>query len=87
MYIFFTISIYLLVVYFFILSYFIIIINFVAHFAQLYLGIPASQASCERLFSIAKNDVVEKRTSMNPDLVESLLFLRKRKDIIDLIKG
>jgi hypothetical protein len=51
----------------------------------MYLAIPASQASCERLFSISKNDVVENRTSMNPELVGGLLFLRKRKDILDLI--
>jgi hypothetical protein len=54
--------------------------------AKTYLAIPASQASCERLFSISKNDVTESRTSMLPELVEALLFVRKRKDIKDLLK-
>jgi len=57
-----------------------------ATLARLYLSIPASQASCERLFSISKNDIVENRTSLNPDLAGALLFLRKRKDILDLIQ-
>jgi hypothetical protein len=57
-----------------------------AKLAKMYLGIPASQASCERLFSIAKNDITETRTSMLPDLVESLLFLRKRRDILSMMK-
>jgi hypothetical protein len=65
-------------------SYILILIN-LARLARLYLSIPASQASCERLFSISKNDVVENRTSMNPDLVGGLLFLRKRNDIFGLI--
>jgi len=56
-----------------------------AKLARLYLSIPASQASCERLFSISKNDIVENRTSINPDLAGALLFLRKRKDILGLI--
>jgi len=56
-----------------------------ANLARIYLAIPASQASCERLFSIAKNDITETRTSLLPDLVESLLFLRKKRDILDMI--
>jgi len=54
--------------------------------AKRYLGIPASQASCERIFSISKNDITETRTSMLPDLAESLLFLRKTRDIISMIQ-
>jgi hypothetical protein len=50
--------------------------------ARKYLGIPASQASCERIFSITKNDITETRTCIKPDLAQSLLMLRKRKDII-----
>ncbi len=57
---------------------------FLAQLAKKYLGIPASQASCERLFSISKNDITETRTCILPDLAESLLFVRKRKDILDL---
>jgi hypothetical protein len=53
--------------------------------AKRYLAIPASQASCERLFSISKNDITETRTSMSHDLVESLLFIRKKKDILEML--
>lgn len=56
-----------------------------ANLAKMYLAIPASQASCERLFSISKNDITETRTSMLPDLVEALLFLRKKRDIINIL--
>jgi len=56
-----------------------------ANLAKTYLAIPASQASCEKLFSIAKNDITETRTSMLPDLVESLLFLRKKRDVMNML--
>ena len=49
--------------------------------ARKYLGIPASQASCERIFSITKNDITENRTCIKPELAQSLLMLRKKKDI------
>ena len=49
--------------------------SFVAKLAKLHLGIPASQASCERLFSIVKNDITESRTSLLPNFVQALLFL------------
>jgi len=52
--------------------------------ARKYLGIPASQASCERIFSISKNDITETRTSMKPDLAEALLMLRKKKEILTI---
>ena len=58
---------------------------FLAQLARKYLAIPASQASCERLFSIARQDITERRTSMLPDLVEALIFIAKRKDIKDII--
>ena len=67
--------------------YLLYITYFSARLAKIYLGIPASQASCERLFSISKNDVTECRTSMLPELVESLLFVRKRRDIAELLKN
>jgi hypothetical protein len=57
-------------------------INLIAQLASQYLAIPASQASCERLFSIARQDITEKRTSMLPDLVEALIFITKRKEIL-----
>jgi hypothetical protein len=69
---------YILIVHFFFCS----LSNSVARLAQQYLAIPASQASCERLFSIARNDITEKRTSLNPDLVEALIFIAKRKEIL-----
>jgi len=56
-----------------------------ATLAKRYLAIPASQASCERLFSIAKNDVTETRTRILPELVEALLMLRKKKDILAIV--
>jgi hypothetical protein len=59
--------------------------HFLGALARKYLAIPASQASCERLFSIARQDITEKRTSMLPDLVEALIFIARRKDIKDMI--
>ena len=53
----------------------------VAQLARNYLAIPASQASCERLFSIARQDITDTRTSMLPDLVEALIFIAKKHDI------
>jgi len=52
-----------------------------AKLARLYLSVPASQASCERLFSVARNDITDKRTRMLPDLVEALIFIARRKDL------
>jgi hypothetical protein len=52
-----------------------------------YLAIPASQASCERLFSITKNDITENRTSLKPDIVESVLFVGKKREIIKLLSN
>lgn len=65
----------------FIFSLFLFFFLILATLAQRYLAVPASQASCERLFSVAKNDITEKRTSMLPDLVESLLFVSQSKEI------
>jgi len=55
--------------------------------ARKYLGIPASQASCERIFSISKNDITETRTSMKPDLAEALLMLRKKREILTIAQN
>jgi hypothetical protein len=69
-----------------IFSYLSIFCNlFLAHLAREYLAIPASQASCERLFSIAKHVVTEFRTRLLPDLVEALIFLSKGKDMMETI--
>lgn len=56
---------------------------FLGILAKRYLGIPASQASCERIFSISKNDITESRTSIKPELAENLLMLRKRREILE----
>jgi hypothetical protein len=37
------------------------------------------EASCERQFSLAKDDMGDKRTSMLPDLLETLLFLHSKE--------
>jgi hypothetical protein len=50
-----------------------------AELAKLHLGIPASQASCERLFSIMKNTVTDHRTNLESFLVEELLFVTWQK--------
>jgi len=53
--------------------------------AMIYLAIPASQASVERIFSVAKNIITENRTSLAPDVIESLLFIRAYDDIMHLL--
>ncbi len=63
------------------ISYYLLYSLFIARLARKYLAIPASQASCERLFSIARQDITERRTSMLPDLVEALIFIARRKEI------
>jgi hypothetical protein len=60
---------------------FSIILTFAAQLSKKYLSIPASQASCERLFSVAVQDVTNQRTSMAADLVEAVLFVGKREFI------
>jgi len=51
--------------------------------AKNYLAIPASQASCERLFSIAKHDMTPQRTHMKPDLMEALVITGKCKTLFN----
>lgn len=64
---------------FFFLFHFFSLSHFQAELARLHLGIPASQASCERLFSIMKNTITDHRTRLDPFLVEELLFLNWKK--------
>jgi len=45
--------------------------------AKRYLAVPASQAGTERIFSIAKDVMGEKRTSLQPDLFEALVLTSK----------
>lgn len=58
-----------------------------AELAKLHLGIPASQASCERLFSIMKNTITDHRTKLDPFLIEELLFLNWKKMLDEEIKS
>jgi len=45
-----------------------------AQFARKYLAIPASQASTERLFSLANRCVSDLRTRLDPSTVEELVL-------------
>jgi hypothetical protein len=45
-----------------------------AQIAKIYLAIPASQATCERSFSLAKRICSEDRTSLSPAHLEQLVF-------------
>lgn len=53
---------------------------YLSKLARAYLGIPASQASCERLFSVAKDDITDKRCSLQPDIVEAFIFISSEKN-------
>jgi len=48
--------------------------------AKCYLAMPASQATAERLFSIGKDIMSEKRTLLSPDLFEALVLTSKYFD-------
>jgi hypothetical protein len=49
----------------------------IAEIARVYLAIPASQASCERSFSLSKRICTENRTSLKPSNVEKLTILKQ----------
>jgi len=46
-----------------------------AQLAKKYLGIPATSAPCERVFSTSGNVVTEKRSRLDPENVRNLVFL------------
>lgn len=45
--------------------------------ARLYLSIPASQATCERSFSLSRRICSDARTSLSPDHLEKLTVMKK----------
>ncbi len=49
----------------------------IAEIARTYLAIPASQATCERSFSVAKKICTDDRTALTPEHVEKLTLLRQ----------
>ena len=54
----------------------------IAGIARDILAIPASNTSVERLFSKSKNILTEKRTSINVEKTDRLLFLKKNLGIL-----
>jgi hypothetical protein len=48
-----------------------------ATIARIYLAIPAPQATTERSFSMAKRFCTEDRTSLSPENLEELVFLKR----------
>lgn len=56
-----------------------------AKMARIYLAIPATSTSSERLFSDAGNLLSSKRTKMNLELFQHIMFLKKNATKIDSI--
>ncbi|EFN84807.1 Zinc finger BED domain-containing protein 1, partial [Harpegnathos saltator] len=53
----------------------------IAALAKIYLAIPASSASSERVFSTAGNIVTAKRNCLSTENVNLLIFLNKNKSL------
>ena len=54
-----------------------------ASIARKYLCICATSVPSERLFSDVGNNITNKRTNLNPDLVEKMLFLKRNINVLD----
>jgi hypothetical protein len=52
---------------------------------EMYLGIPATSASLEPVFSTAGNTVTSKQSCLLPENVNLLVFLHKNKCLIKII--
>jgi hypothetical protein len=50
--------------------------------ARIYLPIPATSTPSERLFSCAGNLLMAKRTRLNPELFNRLMFLKKNTSFV-----
>jgi hypothetical protein len=53
--------------------------------AKKYLGIPATSVASERLFSDAGNHITAKRNSLDPGLLEKMIFLKRNMQTMDHI--
>lgn len=56
-----------------------------AKLAKIYLAIPASSASCERLFSVAGNVLTKRRASLSPESTQSIVYVHEHLDLLDCI--
>jgi len=54
--------------------------------AKRFLAIPATNASVERLFSVAGETISKKRTSLNQDTADSLIFLHETGEFIKALE-
>jgi len=55
---------------------------YLARLAKKYLAIQASSASPERLFSIAGNLITDRRSSLTPDHVKEIMFLKSNSELL-----
>jgi hypothetical protein len=53
--------------------------------ARIYLPIPATSTPSERLFSCAGNLLIAKRTRLNPELFNRIIFLKKNASFVNNI--
>ena len=51
-----------------------------AHLSRMYLCLPGSSVSSERVFSLAGNTISQERASLHPAKADQLIFLTKNAD-------